>query len=297
MHWLCQGMDTGSCWSVSQQENALDAQALLLYCIPSVYKATICYNLLMVILGLTGPISHGKSSFAEYLTKLEPSAVHLEASIVIAEVANAMQKALTDVPDAYNVASLNNWLHCLPSILSETMHVETTFKDIELNQAVIEQHPIEYQKLILHVENLSRNPDLLKNDITYVNKEAYRPLLQWLGGYLVQKIDPGIWYNEIIRRIHKVANAGAELCIVGGLRYPNDAAIMRASGAIIIELHRPGHLHSDSLDPTERERLNIKADCTILNNGTLADLEKFAGVFLEDLHQKQLDKIYRTATL
>lgn len=251
----------------------------------------------MVILGITGPISHGKTSFAEYLTKLEPSALHFEAGMVVAEVANAMQKALTDIPDAYNVNSLNNWLHCLPSILAEILHVECTFKDIELNQAIIEQHPIEYQKLILHIENLSRTPELLKQEITYENKEQYRPLLQWIGGYLVQKIDPGIWYNEIIRRIHASAKAGANLCVVGGLRFPNDAAIIRANGGIIIELYRPGHLHSDSLDPTERERQNIKADCTILNNGSLADLELFASVFLADLHNKQLDKTYRTATL
>mgnify|MGYP000108946111 CR=1 FL=1 len=215
----------------------------------------------------------------------------------MADVANAMQKALTDIPDPYNVSALNNWLHCLPSILANVVHVECTFKDIELNQSVIEQHPIEYQKLILHLENIKRNPELLKNEVTYENKESYRPLLQWLGGYLVQKIDPGIWYNEIVRRIHDSAKAGAELCVVGGLRFPNDAAIMRASGALIVEIYRPGHLHSDSLDPTERERQNIKADCTILNNGTLADLGKFAKLFLNDLHEKKLNRTYHTATL
>lgn len=251
----------------------------------------------MIILGLTGPIGHGKSSFANYLVDLEPSALHFESGLIVAEVANAMQKALNDIPDAYNVGSLNSWLHCLPSILAEKVHIECTFKDIELNQSVIEQHPIEYQKLILHVENLSRNPNLLKQDINISNKENYRPLLQWLGGYLVQKIDPGIWYNEIVRRIHAASTAGASLCVVGGIRFPNDVAIMRAAGAVIVELSRPGHLQSDTLDPTERERQNIKADCTILNNGSLADLRKFAGIFLADLKSKKLERTYHTATL
>ncbi len=251
----------------------------------------------MVIIGLTGPIGHGKSSFAEYLTMLEPSALHFESFQIVAEVANAMHAALNDVPDAYNVNSLNNWLHCLPQILADVVHVECEFKTIELQQPVIEQHPIEYQKLILHVENLARMPGLMKQKITSENKEIYRPLLQWLGGYLVQKIDSTIWFNEIVRRIHAASTAGAQLCVVGGLRFPSDAAVMKASGATIIDLYRPGHLQSDTLDPTERERQNIKPDCTILNNGTLADLEKFAERFLADLKSKKLERTYHTATL
>lgn len=251
----------------------------------------------MIILGLTGPIGHGKSSFADTLLKLEPSALHFESSQIIMEVANAMHKALTDIPDAYNVNALNNWLHCVPAILNEVVHIECTFKQIELQQPVIEQHPIEYQKLIMHVENLSRNPALIKQPITPENKETYRPFLQWLGGYLVQKIDAGIWYNELVRRIKAGSTAGARLCVVSGLRFPSDAAILRANGGIIVSLHRPGHLQSDSLDPTERERQNIKPDCTILNNGTLADLQIFASRFLSDLATKRIDKSYHTATL
>lgn len=251
----------------------------------------------MIIIGLTGPIGHGKSSFAGYLTDLVPSALHFETGMIVAEVASAMQKALNDIPDAYNVSSLNNWLHCLPSILNEVVHVECTFKDIELQQAVIEQHPVEYQKLIIHVENLARNPSLLTQNITVDNKESYRPLMQWLGGYLVQKIDAGIWWNELMRRVHDAGAAGAELCVAGALRFPNDAAIVRASGGVVVEILRPGHLQSDTLDPTERERLNIKADCTILNNGTLADLRVFSERFLDDLKQKKLDRTYKTATL
>jgi hypothetical protein len=251
----------------------------------------------MIIIGLTGPIGHGKSSFAETLLKLEPNSLHFESSQIIIEVANAMHKALTDIPDAYNVNALNNWLHCLPPILNEVVHIECQFKQIELQQPVIEQHPIEYQKLILHVENLARNPDLMKQTITAENKETYRPLLQWLGGYLVQKIDAGIWYNELMRRIKAAGTAGAKLCVVGGLRFPSDAAILRANGGLIVSMSRPGHLQSDTLDPTERERQNIKPDCTILNNGTLADLQIFASHFLADLANKKIERSYHTATL
>ncbi|MES2971443.1 MAG: hypothetical protein V4702_03925 [Patescibacteria group bacterium] len=251
----------------------------------------------MIIIGMTGPIGHGKSTFADGLKELVPSTVHLETSLIIAEVANAFQSALNDIPDPYNVERLNNWLRALPPILMDIVHARANFEQIKLDQIAMEEHPVEYQKLILHVENLQRRPELINQPITKDNKESFRPLLQWLGGYLVQRIDSGIWYNEIVRRIRQAAAAGCELCIVGGLRYPSDAAILRGAGAIIVKVYRPGHLQSDMLDPTERERQNIQVDCTIMSNGTVADVRKFTAIFYEDLKQNKLQSTYHTASL
>ena len=246
---------------------------------------------------MTGPIGHGKTTFADALTNMEPSTVHFESSLIIAEVANALQAALTDIPDPYNVERLNNWLRALPAILLEVVHVRCNFDQIKLDQTAMEEHPIEFQKLILHVENLQRKPELMNQQITKENKESYRPLLQWIGGYLVQRIDSGIWYNEIVRRIRQAAAAGCQLCIVGGLRYPTDAAILRGAGAMIIKVYRPGHLQSDLLDPTERERQNIQVDCTIMSNGSIADVKQFAKQFYENLKANQLQSTYHTAVV
>lgn len=248
----------------------------------------------MILLGMTGPIGHGKTTFASALAELVPRTNHLESSMIIAEVANAMHAAMEDIPDPYDVDSLNAWLRSLPAILLQTVHSRCSFDDIKLRQNAIEQHPIEYQKLILHVENLHRQPNLAKRVITRENKEAYRPFLQWLGGYLVQKVDPGIWYDELVRRVYEAQQNGCDLCIVGGLRFPSDATILRKAGGIIVKVYRPGHLQNDMLDPTERERENIKVDCTIMSNGTVDDVKHCAARFLEDIRTDKLQKMYQS---
>lgn len=249
----------------------------------------------MLLIGMTGPISHGKTTFASALAELEPLTIHLESSLVIAQVANMLHMVLTKIPDPYDIDSLNDWLKFLPSILDETVHVKTTFERLKLEQQQIEQHPVEYQKLIMHVENLRRNPHMARQAITIDNKESYRPFLQWIGGYLVQRIDAGIWYNQIVRLVKDAESTGCNLCIVGGLRYPTDAAILRNAGGTIVKVYRPGHLQNDMLDPTERERDNIPVDATIMSNGTVEEAKLCAAVFLKDLREGNLKTLYQTS--
>ena len=249
----------------------------------------------MILIGMTGPISHGKTTFAKAIMELEPHTIRLESSLVIARVANAMHMAMHDVPDPYDVDSLNKWLHALPPILNEIAHVDCSFEQVKLDPALIEQHPVEYQKLIMHVENLQRQPDLARQAITVDNKETYRPFLQWLGGHLVKKVDPNIWFREIIRMVYDARTTGCKVCIVGGLRFPNDATSIRHAGGIIIKVYRPGHLQNDMLDPTERERDNINADCTVMSNSTIEDVKNCAKQILDDIEHNQLRVLYQTS--
>jgi len=250
----------------------------------------------MILVGMTGPISHGKTTFAEALTELEPNNIHVEASQVIARVANALHAALTTIPDPYDVDQLNVWLRSLPSILLETVHVRCSFEQVKLDKTAVEQHPVEYQKLIMHVENLQNHPELAKQVITPDNKEVYRPFLQWLGGYLVQKVDSQIWFKEIIRMVYDATTAGVKLCIVGGLRYPSDAAAIKQAGGIIIKVYRPGHLQNDVMDPTERERDNIPVDCTVTSDGSVEDVKRCAAQVLSDIKNNQLATLYQTSS-
>jgi energy-coupling factor transporter ATP-binding protein EcfA2 len=248
----------------------------------------------MLLLGLTGPIGHGKTTFAKALASIEPLTIHLESSLVVASVANSMHMVLTKVPDPYDIDAINEWLKQLPPILDEKVRIKTTFERIQLTQEQVEQHPIEYQKLIMHIENLRRNPHMARQAITIDNKENYRPFLQWLGGYLVQKIDAGVWYNQMVRLVKDAESTGCKLCLVGGLRYPTDAAILRGAGGIIVKLYRPGHLQNDILDPTERERNNIAPDTTIISNGTVDDVRRIAVEFYKDLQANNVQSTYTT---
>jgi len=266
----------------------------------------------MIVIGMTGPIGHGKSTFADALKKLEPNSAHLESSLIIAEVANAMHAALpknppssfhvwhertaANIPDPYNIDELNGWLSKLPEILQARVGTMADFAQIKLDPKAIEEHPIEYQKLIMHVEALKREPALANQPITKENKEKYRPFLQWLGGYLAQKVSKNIWYDEIVRRVKAAESRGCKMCIIGGLRFPSDATTLRKMDNIVIcKVYRPGHLQNDMLDPTERERDNIPVDCTIASNSTIEDLNRCATQILRDLRTHTLKPTYQSA--
>ena len=246
----------------------------------------------MILLGLTGPIGHGKSTFAEAASLIEPSYIHFESSMIIAEVANELHKSMRSLPKRDNVDSINDWLKPLPEILKKTVHANSTYEQLKLDITKINKHPIEYIKLFLHIQNLTGNPDLAKHKITLENKEAYRPILDWLGGYLAEQVDDSIWYKEIVRRVKEAENEGYKLCVVGGLRFPQDAICLRSIGGIIIKVYRPDHLQYDMLDPTERERDNIKPDCIIISNGTIEDLNRCTKTVLDDLASYHLQKNY-----
>ena len=249
----------------------------------------------MIVLGFTGPIGHGKSTFSAALHKLEPSHVHLESSMIIGEVVEALHASLDKVPDRDDIDSINNWLRSLPAILLQKIHVKCTFDQIKLDPDRVIRHPIEYEKLFLHIDNIANNPELLRQKITLDNKEEYRPILQWLGGYLVRSIEPGIWYEEIVRRAKTAMQQGVAMCTVGGLRFPNDATILRQINAKIIKVYRPGHLQYDAMDPTERERDNIKVDVTIVSDAGIDEVTTCAECFMKDLKDDKLKKTYYTS--
>jgi len=237
------------------------------------------------ILGITGAIGSGKSTFAHYLCEIEPSHVRYETSDLIAEVAEDFNRALSGElafeTTSNTVELVNQALIWFIESISEKLHHQVTWNQLAVTQHNLAAHPEFFEKMLLYVDTIKKQPTLLDALITPENKETYRPLLQWLGGYLVAKISNTIWYDELFRRI-RLHDDDKNLVIVGGVRYPSDAIVVREHGGIIVGIERKD-LTADALDVTEASRSGIKADLLIHNDGSHEQLQLIAEELWNDL--------------
>lgn len=249
----------------------------------------------MIIVGLTGGIGHGKTTFAEYLSKYAKKHRHWETWELVAEVATALRNEKPKHPSPGNMAAINTWLTDLADIVATVVHVPADFTQLALTPERVKQNPENYAKLYEYLEEMQLNPDLQTAEITADNKAVFRPLLQWLGGYLVLKVDDGIWYDEIVRRLHQYDQAGLDLVTVGGVRFPSDAERLRNAGGVIMEIKRPAMADQDKHDLTERKRNLIKPDSLIVNDGSLHQLEKCAALVLGDASARRLKSSYHAS--
>jgi energy-coupling factor transporter ATP-binding protein EcfA2 len=247
------------------------------------------------ILGLTGAIGSGKTTLAQLLGELEPQHALYESGQLVAELANAFNQALLaelsfelPVPDAELV---NQTLIWFVEAINEQLHREVTWNQLALSRHRLATHPEQYEKLFIYLQQVKAGPKLAKQPITTKNKEEYRPLLQWLGGYLALTISDDIWLDEIFRRIglHEV---NTRLIIVDGLRFPSDARIVREHSGLIVAIDRPGVV-ADNSDITEVKRADIIPDTVITNNGSLEQLREAAERLWLDASVSQLAGHYR----
>lgn len=251
----------------------------------------------MIILGITGGIGHGKTTLADALAQAALRSIHLESSQVIAEAVVAWHARSTYIPNPHDLAAVNNWLQLLPEVLSNVVHQYVDGTKLTFTMEDISAQPELYDKLFTHLQTLQQNPSLLNSPITTENKAQYRAILQWLGGYLVYKVDPGIWYKEIMQRASEAELQGLELCTIGGLRYPHDAEIVRSGGGIIVLIRRPLVTEQDISDPTERERAKIQPDTVVINNAGLTELVLCARHMLTDIKLGKLQAHYVASEL
>lgn len=246
----------------------------------------------MILLGITGSIGHGKSTLSTFLQQQSDSSQSIESWRVVADIVEPWLKQLTHVPEPDDLVAINEWIKALPSLLKQRMDVEVGFEQLQITPEFIKQSPEHYTKLFEFLRILKTQPVLLKTDISDANKSQYRPILQWLGGYMVKHID-GIWYHEIIRRANQAKAQGCDLFVIGGVRFLSDARIAKAAGAILVGIIRPDQQEQDVNDPTEREHRLIKVDTTVINNGSLDELKRCAKQLYLDCHNGQLAREYR----
>lgn len=245
----------------------------------------------MILLGLTGAIGHGKTSFADAITRQYPHTKHLETSEVIMRVANGWQATLETPLDPHDVNQVSAWLEMLPIIVTNTLQVACTYEQLKINVDSYERRDTEYEKLILHLENLRRDFTKAHTEIVTANKTYYRPLLQWLGGYFVTRLSPTIWFDQLIAEA-VTESSDTDICVIGGLRYPADAAAVAGAGGTVIEIIRPDHIQSDALDPTERERALIEPDVIVYNISSLEVLADIAVQMITDIGAGHLQSRY-----
>ena len=246
------------------------------------------------VLGITGAIGSGKSTLAGLLCNLEPSHGRYDTSELIAELANDFNRALSGElafeTTNDDVELANQALIWFIESINEQLHQDVTWTQLAITRHNIARHPELFEKLFAYVDAAKKRPDLCDAPVTAASKETYRPLLQWLGGYLVAKISNTIWYDEIFRRI-AIHDAGKSLVVIGGVRYPSDAQSVRAHGGLVIGIERPIEV-TDADDITERDRSGIKPDAVLINNGTLDELQQAAEQLWFDIGAGRLRQLY-----
>lgn len=251
----------------------------------------------MVIIGITGGIGHGKTTLSEAFARIEPKSMHFESSGIIAEVINAWHAQTTKLPNPHDLAEVNAWVNLLPAILGAIVHERIDPAMLQFKMEDITAQPALFDKLFTYLQLVTQNPGLLTAQITPQNKAQYRTILQWLGGYIVKRVDPGIWSNEIMRRVKVAEQQGSMLCTIGGLRFPAEAEIVHKGGGIVILIHRPMVTEQDVSDPTERERAKIKSDVVLTNDSGLTELVICAQTILTDIKIGRLRPRYITSEI
>jgi hypothetical protein len=245
-----------------------------------------------MIVGLGGEMHAGKSTLAGAFAKIEPETFHIESWHPIGEIADKFHEQMPIPPEKNNLGWMNKWLKVLPVIVKEVVHVDCTYEQLQFTQDDVDHSPSDYEKFFQHSVNLVNNPELAQQKITEDNKPQYRPILQWLGGHLVARVKPTIWYDEIFDRIYTAQRSGAEHATIGGVRYKSDFDSVHNEAGKVIKVIRPDMPTKDSNDPTERERNSWKPDIKVFNTGDVDDLINLAPEIWEDLKSNNYKSVY-----
>lgn len=252
-----------------------------------------------VIICATGPIDSGKTEFCNQLRAQEPSSIGFESSQLITEIANECNSYLlvekrSSPAESHTEADYYQFFNNVLARIQEN-HPLLFEDDVRFTTSETIENPQQFESLRQYVADLLKYPEILEQRITVDNKETYRPFLKWLGGYMVYKAKPTVWFDEIGRRILRFQPI-PKIITVNALRYPSDEQAMRQFAqnngveCIVVEVQRPGTL--EGTDVTEASRKAIHVDAIVVNNGSIDDLTKVARKFAHDLNKQRVQEEY-----
>ena len=253
------------------------------------------------IVAMAGPIGCGKSTLAEFIAQVDPThSAHLETSRIVTDIADqfnqtlAINRGLSGADEQGLIDAANQALDSLLTMLSTMAERRIQSADVWITSSALASDRSSYAKLFQYFDAVKAEPSLLSSTIVPETKADYRPLLQWLGGYLLQHIDPLLWYKELFRRISELP---VEISVIAltAPRQPAEAEYVQSHGGKVVLINRPGtNIDGDEL--TERRVAEIKADCSLANDGTLEQLQACAKQVRADLIQSKLHTQYQTST-
>ncbi len=227
---------------------------------------------------------------------MSKSSLHTEPSDIIAAAANewlaTFPKELLIDPIDYQI--LNRWLEDLAGVLSRQIRKVSPQKLYFTHEDVVST-PSNYLKLFTYFNLMRQGVIAIGEPITANNKDRHRNILQWLGGYLVTRAGKGFWFDKIEEIILDAKERGIQLHVVGGLRFPYDAAVIRRNGGKIIKLIRLDLPERELDDPTESQRHLIKYDVLFVSDSIQGTLSEAVRAFYHDLLLGDVMEQYRSS--
>lgn len=117
------------------------------------------------------------------------------------------------------------------------------------------------------------DPELKEAPLTTWPYKSPRALMQEVGTDLFRERFPGVWIEAFKRRVAAIKKiVGHDDVRATDLRFLDEARAVRELGGIIIRVVKPD---LESADPhvSETEMDRIVADATVVNSGTVEDLQ------------------------
>ena len=205
------------------------------------------------IIGLIGLRGSGKSACAELMIEEYGQRIgRVEHSDAVLNLANQLH-------EQYNPSTAKQWQHAAQAMVS--LEKVNSFDHHELHSFLSGKQ--------------------LKFPINRANKNEFRNLLAWLGGYVQVALDDSYWDKKIATLI-KQAEKDHDIIFVGGARFSNNIKNISSLCGAIVKIERPGLEAVDSAT-TENRVNSLEYDYILINDSDLAELKLKCQTLLENI--------------